>query len=208
MPRVHYTAIAHRSRHIEATFAGFALEEHDWNARFRVRSRDFAGTGSGAVEVTVFARNVRDVKLTHSASVTGWAFHETHPLLLPYEPSVLLYCNDSLDLERLWGLVASIETVTGRWFSPWAYLTHGGLPRLREVAARPSFCVGNLPVSVARQVRRYLEGLGVSVFADEPDPKPEKSPKLLLLEDTDYLIADDFELDVPEAVLRPESVKP
>lgn len=222
MPRFHYRDLADRYAHLDGTFTGFELDRESWDARYKVRFHPgwahpdapredglywSSGDEPDAVEVTVFARNVRSVRLEQGASVVDWGFHEVHSLLLPYEPTVTLYCNDRLGLEQVRGLVDAVEAVTRPWVSAWDFVPHTSVSRLAKVASRPSFCLGNLPVSLARQVRLYLGSLGASVFPEGPDPERGVLPKVLLMDRSSYLIADDFELDIPESVHRPDAFK-
>lgn len=61
----------------------------------------------------------------------------------------------------------------------------------------PPFGLGSLPATLFRAVCRVLNDMGVQTLVTHT-PQARKTPILLLIEGTDYIIADDFELDVPE----------
>lgn len=229
MSLFHYTAIADRFTHIDATFAGFDFDEGG-DACLRVRFYPwwehpeyvcaieggkpwgFADTSSGEAQVTVFARNLRAVSFTGASYVTDWSFHREHPLLLPYEQSVQLFCNAALGQSETLRVMEVVEECIEDWFSPWRFLNASSLSSFLKLADNESFSLGHLPQSMATRVQGVLQGLGVPTFVPQSGLRTSDSEfgtglAVLLLDGADYLIADDFELDVPEFVHEPEYFK-
>ena len=54
-----------------------------------------------------------------------------------------------------------------------------------------------VPAQLHGPVLQVLETLGVPTFAPDPPSSP-KAGVVFLLDDSDYIIADDFEVDIPE----------
>lgn len=229
MPRFHYTDIAERFTHIDATFTGFEFEQGG-NARLRVRfypwwehpaylraievgeTWGFADCSSGEAELTVFARSLQAVSLTRSNEITEWSFHREHPLLLPYERSVQVFCNGALEQSQALRVMEVVEECIGGWFLPWRFLNATSLSSFLRLVHNDSFALGDLPHSMATRVQAVLQDLGVPTFAPHSaryasDSEGQMDLALLLLDGGDYLIADDFELEVPEFVHRPEYFK-
>jgi hypothetical protein len=83
---------------------------------------------------------------------------------------------------------ASIRSLLNEWI--WAH---------REAVARPGgFSLGRFPVSVVGAVRSALDDLDVSYFGAPVEVSDQPLPVMLLIDDEDYLIAEDFDVDVPD----------
>jgi hypothetical protein len=83
---------------------------------------------------------------------------------------------------------ASIRSLLNEWI--WAH---------REAVARPGgFSLGRFPVSVVGAVRSALDDLDVSYFGAPVEVSDRPLPVMLLIDDEDYLIAEDFDVDVPD----------
>lgn len=218
VPRSSFTAIRERFWHIDATFVeavcrlgATGSETSKLVVRFypggstRCSSRRrsearlgrFRDTITGARDVTVYPIGLRAFRLRSRLEVTDWLFADQHPLLWPYEAGAEIFCNGPLDVEAL------IERVQGRvpplCRDAIATLVGAGRPN-------PPFCLGAFPASMFSIVYDELAVMGVPVFVPaRPEARP--TPTVLLLDDDDdgdFLIADDFEVDVPEWEHRDE----
>lgn len=65
-------------------------------------------------------------------------------------------------------------------------------------SGRGGFSLGRFPASVVSAVHSVLDELGVDYLEQEPLIPSEPLPVMLLIDGEDYLIAEDFEVDVPE----------
>lgn len=226
MARWHYSAVADRFRHIDSRFMGFELDPSTWNAALRVRlypwwehpaylSAVAAGRPWGfdydlseaGVIVTVFATETAGFRLTRTNDIVDWAFLDDHPLLLPFRPTTQIFCNSRLDRETAISVVDRVERSLGGWHSPFRFLSSSTIQGWLELAESGSFSVGHLPDVVAAGVKELLEQRGASMQIVGTKTRASEH-KVLLLDGEDYVIAMDFELDVPEVTHRPEYFAP
>jgi hypothetical protein len=70
-------------------------------------------------------------------------------------------------------------------------------------AERAPYTLGPFPRTVFRLIRDELLAMGVEVFVIH-EPREQPLPKLLLIDEEDYIIAEDFQDDVPEFEHREE----
>ena len=84
--------------------------------------------------------------------------------------------------------------------------SHWGDPGFAETG-RGGFSLGRFPASVGAAVRSVLDGLGVGYLEQDLGVSSETLPVMLLIDGEDYLIADDFDVDVPDFEHSPEWVK-
>ena len=225
MSIVNYREIKDRFTHIDAEFdsCGFAVPgnrdryavrfypwwEHPLVIAAQREGRFWRITGEAQereVTVTVFTQHTRAFHISVNDEITDWAFLEEHPLLWTYENRIDVTCNSKLTLEQVMGLVEVVRVETEGWHSPFEYLNFGkGLPQFIEWASQGVFSLGTFPLSLLPPVYAYMKSCAARLYpANPPERQTEAGPKLLLLDGTDYIIADDFEVDVPEIVHRPE----
>jgi hypothetical protein len=217
MSRVNFRTIRERFKHIDAEFVscelGFGGAEPHYTVRFypwwehpvvaeAVRTGRSWGARDGnalAKEVTVYPIGLAECRLSRRSEVRDWAFHESHPLLWPYEDCGEIFCNSSLAPDDLYRRVhARLQNVDKEELC--SYLD----PLLPHKAP---FCLGNFPFTLFNVVQEELADMGVKTFIPgKPEPRP--APVLLLIDNSDYIIADDFELDIPEWEHDPEAVQP
>ena len=133
---------------------------------------------------------------------------EDHPLLQLHEPRVQLFCNETLTKDQALGVLAEVEDVLGGWRSPFDVLNGHGVASWLDLAGSGSFSLGHFPVRMYQRVHAYLEREGVSLSRVYPLPEKVERPRLLVVDGTDFIVADDFEVDVPEVVHRPEYFVP
>ncbi|KKM70600.1 hypothetical protein LCGC14_1439070 [marine sediment metagenome] len=221
MSRMNFREIRDRFTHIDAKFVSCELGFGDVVPRYTVRFYPWwehptvvealrTGKPWGLTdECEVDVRDVRDVtvyplglaacKLSLCEEVVDWAFLESHPYLWPYEDSEQIFCNSDPPLDELFERIqARLQDV------PRAELYSYLDPLLPYKAP---FCLGTFAFTLFNVVHGELEEMGVAVFVSRrPEPRP--TPVLLLIDGDDYIIADDFELDVPHFQHNPEWFKP
>ncbi len=219
MSRENFRDIRDRFTHIDAEFVSCQLGVGDVIPRYTVRFYPWwehpafveavrAGKPWGFTdecevdvrEVTVYPLGLVACSVSFGPGIIpNWAFLENHPHLWPYEESQQIYCNSDPPLDELVRRVqARLQDV------PKAELYSYLDPLLPYKAP---FCLGTFPFTLFNVVHEELEELGVSVF-EPARPKPRPTPVLFLIEGSDYIIADDFELDVPHFQHKPEWFKP
>ena len=66
------------------------------------------------------------------------------------------------------------------------------------VKYRAPYSLGCFPTSLFRVVREVLLAMGARIFTSEHPIADEEPPVLFLIDDHDHIVADDFELDVPD----------
>ncbi len=159
----------------------------------------FTDVDEGARDVTVIAKNTCAVHLSTRANVTDWDFCEAHPALWRYEDRAEIFCNSNVDREALFDRVLARRLP----FVDAAVLSeHLGL-RARYTAP---YSLGYFPHSLFTVIRAELEDMGARLQLPRL-PERKETPVLFLIDGEDYVIADDFDLEVPEFEHRPEWFK-
>lgn len=215
--RVNFREISQRFTHIDAKFvnARFSLgpaEAHLtvrfypwWEHPLYRRARD---TGQpwgfryedAARDVTVFALEPIECRLSERLTqVIDWAFCENHPASWRYEDEGEIFCNTDPDVARL------VEAILARRL-PW--VTRSVLCEyLSPPAYKAPFSLGRFPYSLYTVVCEELRAAQVRLHLPRA-PQKRDTLVTLVLDDDDYIIAQDFELDVPEFEHRPEWFEP
>lgn len=208
MGRVNFRDIRERFRHIDAEFVASCMSFDDGEPFYAVRfypwwehpnvaeaikagrSWKVADVPESAVrKVTVFPIRPIEYKLRNRSEVIDWAFLESHQNLWPYEDHGQIFCNSIPPMEKLIaGIHAAMPDVPKSTIYSYLDPLHGF-----DV---PS-CLGNFPLALFDVVYNELQKLDVSFYV-EKKPQPRPTPVILLLDGEDYIIADDFELEVPK----------
>ncbi len=215
---VNYREAITRFSHIDATFVAAEIGPDLATCRYVVRlypwwehplylqARD-AGAPWGFVledeatrDVAVVARDPVAFHLSRRESVTDWAFCESHPLLWPFEDAAELFCNSDVDRLEL------IEAILRR------NIPHLTRARLSEYIApvsphRAPFSLGYFPRSLFLVAREELERMGVRLFIAR-EPREQERLVLFLIDGEDYIVAHDFDIEVPDFEHRPEWFQP
>ncbi len=214
---VNFREVQDRFTHIDAEFVsctlGFGGETPRYTVSFYpwwehpayIEARNsgkpwgFTDCEDGCKPVTVYPKGLVQFRVTRITDVIDWAFLETHPLLWPYEDSGQIFCNSDPPLAKVAeGVRMALPHVPKE--DLYSYLD----PLLPYKAP---FCLGTFPLTLFNVVEKVLADLGVAMFIS---PRPEKKPMpvLFLIGGYDYIIADDFDIDVPNFEHRPEWFKP
>lgn len=213
MRRLNYREIRDRFGRIDASFVRARCElgggSSEYVVRFypwwehpayleavrRKKPWAFTDTRSGAREVTV--RPVRPLAfhLTQQDAIEDWQFPEAHSALWEYEQHGHITCNSDFSQRDL------IDRLVARGVQ--------GLDRSsvhefidERLAYRAPYSLGYLPRSVFQLVRDTLLEMGVEISVQDALERP--LPKLFLINETDYIVADDFDIDWPEFEHRDE----
>lgn len=217
MGRVNFREVRDRFTHIDAEFVactlGFGETEPKYAVKFypwwehpahveAVKEKKpwgFADYREGAREVTVYPLGLAEFRVSCHSEVIDWSFHETHPLLWPYEDSGEIFCNSDPPLEE----------VVRRVMAALPRVPKGDIYSYLDplLPFKAPFCLGTFPFSLFGVVEETLAELRVDAFIPRR-PQPKTLPVLLLIDGSDYIIADDFEIDVPRFEHRPEWCKP
>ncbi len=208
--RVGFRDVERRFSHLDGVFSSFRSSSDEKTASFTVElypwwehplyrsavdageSWGFSDIELGRKPVTVHATGVVEISVwppQPGADVIDWAFYDEHPLLWSHEAEGEIYCNSSFELRSF--CIALEERVPGL---PDEWLGHL-LRRLVRFDAPLS--LGGLPSSLLEHVAAVLNDLGVRHFLPY---RPEPTPDLVafVVDQTDYIIASDFEVEFPE----------
>lgn len=224
MARIGWREIVKRFTHIDAQFVGceIGLPQHDgffavslypwWEHPLYLEAREeginwgVCGSAEGASEVTVYPHDVIKFQISRQTEVIYWDFTQEHPLLWQYEGQGTIVCHQALTLEQ-WIQIAALakDRLTG--------YNHGGdvagyaVSQVHRFGHTGSFSLGQFPATLFHVLRPVLDNQGVRYFAPF-EPKPADVPVLFLIDDEDYIIAEDFEVEVPEFAHKPEWFQP
>lgn len=214
MARVNFRSVRDRFTHIDAEFVDVRIGLSSGRFEFIVRfypwwehpqfleshSKDlpwkFADTSAGAKEVTVWPINLREFRISAFPEVTDWAFLEEHPLLWTFEDSEQIYCNGNVDIASLIDRIVDRNLPFVSRDTIYRYVD----PLLRWEAP---YSLGRFPTTLFQPLVEELRAMNVPLFIPR-EPKHQTTPVILLIDGFDYIIADDFELDVPDFDHRPE----
>jgi hypothetical protein len=170
-----------------------------WEHPLYIRARDhgghwaFSSYKSGVREVTVRAIRPWSVRLSARSDVIDWDFAEQHPLLWTYSEQVTIYVNEPFELSALLDelLALKLPNVSRGDLLQHVAVESGSVPRGLTI-----------PAELYDPTLRVFRKLGVATFAPHA-PRAPKPGVVFLLDDSDYIIADDFEIDVPEFIHEP-----
>ena len=208
MSRVNYRTVIDRFSHIDAEFVDCKCEFNGSESFFRVKfypwwehplyveavkkgnNWGFRNTEIGAKEVTVYPVNPIAFHISYCRDIIDWGFAEEHPLLWSYEDHSQIIVNGDVDVKDLICAIIEKKIPFVTYTKVFNYLN----PIRIEKAP---YSLGDFPLPLFTVIRNELERMKVPVFIKR-QPKPKKMPILFLIDDEDYIIADDFFLEVPE----------
>jgi hypothetical protein len=168
-------------------------------ARAEGKTWGFCDTERGARDLTAFATNPLECHLSHRSEITDWEFCDDHPEAWRYQDEAEIFCNTDPDIPRLTEsvLARNLPFVTRTVLS--AYLPPSQW--------KAPFSLGHFPFTLYNVLHEELERLGVRLHLPRR-PVQRQTPVVLLMDGDDYIIADDFELEVPEFEHRSEWFSP
>lgn len=228
MARVNFREIRDRFTHLDATFEScavrmpgdshYAVRFYPWWENPAYRELVESGVGwrgawpdKAAKVVTVYPVGLVQACVRETPGVIDWVFVEPpDPLLWEYETKEHVLCKSGLPPGTLIDLPSMIAGAL-HYHADLASLSsllsplQWGDPRVAE-SERGGFSLGRFPASVVGAVRSVLDDLGVEYFDEAVEARSETLPVALLIDGTDYLIAEDFEVDVPHFQHKPDWV--
>ena len=183
------------------TVSLYAWWEHPKYLEARTSGKQWRITaGSDANRrVTVYPKNISEARITSECSVVHWEFLSAHPFLWHNAEEARIICNEPMTAET-WSAVMDTAkenmTTTERNFdlSKYASLTY---------SSSRSFCLGSFPKPLFTGVTEALKARGIP-FISSGEPKAPPPRVLFLVDGLDYIIADDFEVDVPNFEHKPQ----
>ena len=158
-------------------------------ARAAGEPRGFRDTNRGARDVTVRAIRPVGVHLTRTQEISEWAFSTEHPVLWDFCQHSVIYVNGAFDVRTLIDRLVARNMPFVQKHEIVRYLDPTWLPV-------PSRGV-SLPTQLQRPVIEELGNMGLRTFVPEPPPS-EPTLVAFLLDDRAYVVAEDFEVDVPD----------
>lgn len=210
---VNYRKVADRFGHIDGELVGASLGIPESNPYLTVRfypwwehpqyleAREnnepwaFADVEEGAREVTIHPRGLVAFAMSRYAEVTDCWFAQSGRYIWPYEPDGQIIVNQPVDLDALAAAVA--ETLDA---------PVSEVRRIVDVsppyAEKPPFSL-RLPRSVLVAAMEGLDDLGVG-YHKSYVPDDEPLPVALVIDDDNWIVAEDFEVDFPDFEHRPE----
>ena len=224
MARISWQEAAERFSHLDARFVRaevgfpggnsfFTLSLYPWwEHPLYLKARDegarwgFADYEEGYAEMTVYPKTVRQFRLSPLCDVTDWDFCQDDSSLWQYERHGTITCNSPLTLSQWMEIYAAagqilpdcVEGTNAAWEAA---------GRVHRWGHAGSFFLGNFPRPLFNALRSVLDTEGISYFAPHT-PEPTEMPVLFSVDQDNYIIADDFEVDVPEFIHNPEWFQP
>jgi hypothetical protein len=217
MPLVDFRDISHRFSHIDGRMVDFGINwaegtasltvsiypwwEHPKFLEARAKGERWGFTAAsreGERNVRVEASGLLAAQITRSEDLTDWGLYESHPLLWPYEDQTGFICNTPLAVADWLDIVCEAEPryteEALEWACPLQVHRHG---------QSGSFAISPLPLSLFNPIVAALGARGIDLFVSGT-PRPRPLPLLLLLDEEDYIIAEDFKVDLPDFEHRDE----
>jgi hypothetical protein len=143
---------------------------------------------AGRQNVTVKAVVPYAARISQRVEVTDWGFSEEHPLLWDFAQEVTIYVNGHFDVLHL------TERVLDRHMP---FVTRRELERYFDPTWRPVPSRGiRIPAQLYANTVESLTEMNVAVLPGEAPPIPRMT--VFLLDEDDYIVAEDFAVDVPE----------
>lgn len=224
MARINWQEATKRFTHIDAEFVGceIGLPQHDgfftvefypwWEHPLYLEAQEanknwrFRDAGAGDRQVTVYPKTVLRFRISRHDDVIDWDFTQEHPLLWQYETHGAITCNQSLTVEH-WMQIAALAKSRLSSYNHEADIAGIAIRQVQQFGHTSSFSLGQFPYTLFQAISGVLNEQEINYFAPF-QPKPTTLPTLFLIDSDDYIIADDFEVDVPEFVHKPEWFQP
>lgn len=227
MARISWREAIKRFTHIDAELVEceIGLPQHDgfftiefypwWEHPLYLEAREagdnwgFHGILDGYLPVMVYPKEVIKFQISRQTEVIDWDFTQEHPLLWEYESCGTITCNQTMTLEQWMQIAASAKNrLTG--YNRDADIASYAVERVYRFGYTPSFSLGEFPATLFQALCEVLDEQAVRYFVPFSSVPPEAAdlPVLFLIDRDDYIIARNFEVDVPEFVHKPEWFQP
>lgn len=229
MTRIPWQETIKRFTHIDAEFVRceIGLPSHDgfytvalypwWEhpqyleAREEGKKWGFKETSGGFREVTVYPKGVIKFQVSRVApyqltDIVNWDFTREHPLLWQYQRQGAISCHSPLTVSR-WMEIATLAQNKLTGYNRAEDVSEYANRQVYRFGHTASFSLGTFPKTLYDVLRQVLDEQEICYFT--PNELAATDPLVLFLIDgDDYIIADDFEVDVPEFVHDPEWFQP
>jgi len=154
--------------------------------------------------VTVYPIDLVKASMSRLDDVIDWEFTSSDPMLWAYESKQWVYCNSPLTLEQTAKLSQAIQSMSCGYSDSQGVLS---FERIYRYSKCQSFCLGDFPRALLEVVLPALDEMSIPYYcAGELAPAP--SLVLFAIDSDNYMIAKDFEVDVPEFIHKPEWFNP
>jgi hypothetical protein len=216
---VNYREVQDRFSHIDAGFVGAEVNLSGAGGQAAVTVRFYpwwehpgylaardngtpwgfsAGAKEGTRSVVVRALTPVAARISRRELVIDWLFSENHPLLWQFSEQIVLYVNGRFDVREL------IDRVLGLGLPS---VTRQDLRRYFDPSMGPLQSRGiMLPAQLCDCTVRCLTEMNVAVLPYEQATPPKLTA--FVMDGDDYIVAEDFVLDVPDFEHRPEWFAP
>jgi len=214
---VNFRNVANRLGHVDGEFVGCSLgfPENEpyfklrfypwWEHPLYLQARDndtpwaFADYEEGVREMAIYPRGLVAFAMSQSPDVTDCWFAESGPFLWPYEPNGQIFVNETVSPNELVNAVSKRLDVAV-----------SDLRRIVQVPSgwgeKPPYSL-ELPQSVLAAAIEALEGLGVGFYKPHV-PDVETLPVAFVIDDNNWIVAEDFQVDFPDFEHRPHWFAP
>jgi hypothetical protein len=186
-------------RHLEAVAKG---ETEKWDA---------VDLFSGEIILSIYPVGVWKMKVEMPGAIFEWGFVEDGLAQWEFEDDGAIFCNRAMTFEE-WQPIG--QRITEKLKERYTYLpsryNYAEIPDFVEYGYSSSFMLGRFPYTLFQLVRSALMEFDVPIFIPREPEKRERPVILRIGEDCgdysecDYIIADDFEVEFPEIVHKPE----
>jgi hypothetical protein len=165
----------------------------------------FVDNYSGRIVVTIYPQDIREVHLTQfSGVIEEWWFSDEHPSLWRHHASHQILCTSRLIPEQLAAILDMLHQAVGR--NGHRYLSFfSNATDLQALALTGAFSLGHFPLPVYLKICALLDSWGATYLgSDLPKPTASAPPAALIVDEENYIIADDFVIDIPQIEHYPE----
>jgi len=149
--------------------------------------------------VTIHAIGLIDFRLSSNPDVTDWWITRDHWLLWELEDKGNIASNGPMSLTDAKNLAVGVAAKLGEG-SPWS---HAGLDAVYRWGDKQSFSLGTFPRSVYMAIAATMKELSLPYFSSH-EPEPKALPAILIIDESNYIIASDFEVEFEEFEHKPE----
>jgi len=209
MTKINYKQIVDRFSHVDAQFVSATCSFNSGENYFKIcfypwwehpsylkaiehnESWGFYKTLEGMKDVTIYPINLYEYKLSKIIDVIDIIFTPDHPLLWKYQDIGMLFCNSPFDMRDLIEKVVASNIPFVHQFNIFEFLD----PYL---SYSPPFALPQMPQRLFDIVKNALQEMNVKVhISKDTNNNNNDTPILFLADEDNYMIADDFELDIP-----------
>jgi hypothetical protein len=159
----------------------------------------FSSYEAGTREVTVRAIHPWAFRLSPRQEVVDWRFEEVHPMLWDFAERSTVFANAPFDRTAFFDGLAELALPN---------VSEGDFRRHIHLQDPSNAPLGlTMPAQLYEPVLTVFRRLAVPVFSPR-SPKAPKPAVVFLIAEDDYIIAENFEVDVPEFTHDPDWFQP